>query len=504
MLGIIAEYDPFHNGHAWQLARARALGGGQPVAVALSCGLTQRGAVPLLPERVRVQAALACGADLVFALPAPYACAGAEAFARAGVSLLAAAGCSGLVFGAETPDAGRLLQAARVLAGDDYRAALKAALAAGARSFAAARQAAVEAAAPGTGLAELLDKPNNNLAIEYCKAILQLGAAMMPIPLPRRGANHGETLNGSARFASASALRALWAEGGAPAIRPFVPEAVYPLYAEADAAGAFTDFAAARQAAVEAAAPGTGLAELLDKPNNNLAIEYCKAILQLGVAMTPIPLPRRGANHGEALNGSARFASASALRALWAEGGAPAIRPFVPEAIYPLYAEADAAGAFTDFAAAGRCELALLRAQCGPFAEKPFAHTRGVSEGLDHALRRAVQSSATQEELLDVLTTVRYPRARMRRLAMDAALGHTDALPPLPPYLQLLGGRRALLPALKAAALPASHSLMRLREANADCAAAAAAQCAASDFAALVRKTPEAMGSALTRKAVFL
>ena len=397
MLGIIAEYDPFHNGHAWQLAQARALGGGQPVAVALSCGLTQRGAVPLLPERVRVQAALACGADLVFALPAPYACAGAEAFARAGVSLLAAAGCSGLVFGAETPDAGRLLQAARVLAGDDYRAALKAALAAGARSFAAARQAAVEAAAPGTGLAELLDQPNNNLAIEYCKAILQLDAAMTPIPLPRRGANHGETLNGSARFASASALRALWAEGGAPAIRPFVPEAVYP-----------------------------------------------------------------------------------------------------------LYAEADAAGASADFAAAGRCELALLRAQCGPFAEEPFAHTRGVSEGLDHALRRAVQGSATQEELLDALTTVRYPRARMRRLAMDAALGHTDALPPLPPYLQLLGGRRALLPALKAAALPVSHSLMRLREANADCAAAAAAQCAASDFAALVRKTPEKMGGALTRKAVFL
>ena len=397
MLGIIAEYDPFHNGHAWQLAQARALGGGQPVAVALSCGLTQRGAVPLLPERVRVQAALACGADLVFALPAPYACAGAEAFARAGVSLLAAAGCSGLVFGAETPDAAQLLQAARVLAGDDYRAALKAALAAGARSF-----------------------------------------------------------------------------------------------------------AAARQAAVEAAAPGTGLAELLDKPNNNLAIEYCKAILQLGVAMTPIPLPRRGANHGETLNGSARFASASALRALWAEGGAPAIRPFVPEAVYPLYAEADAAGASTDFAAAGRCELALLRAQCGPFAEDPFAHTRGVSEGLDHALRRAVQGSATQEELLDALTTVRYPRARMRRLAMDAALGHTDALPPLPPYLQLLGGRRALLPALKTAALPASHSLMRLREANPGCAAAAAAQCAASDFAALVRKTPEAMGSALTRKAVFL
>ena len=68
--GIIAEYDPFHNGHAWQLAQARALGA-QRVAVAMSCGLTQRGALPLLPESVRVRAALECGADLVFALPAP-------------------------------------------------------------------------------------------------------------------------------------------------------------------------------------------------------------------------------------------------------------------------------------------------------------------------------------------------------------------------------------------------------------------------------------------------
>ena len=100
--GIIAEYDPFHNGHAWQLAQARALGA-QRVAVAMSCGLTQRGALPLLPESVRVRAALECGADLVFALPAPWACAGAEAFARAGVHLLAATGCDALVFGAETP-----------------------------------------------------------------------------------------------------------------------------------------------------------------------------------------------------------------------------------------------------------------------------------------------------------------------------------------------------------------------------------------------------------------
>ncbi len=185
LAGIIAEYDPFHNGHAWQLQQAKALGA-QRVAVAMSCGLTQRGALPLLPESVRVQAALTCGADLVFALPAPYACSGAECFARAGVQLLAAAGCDALVFGAETPDAALLMEAARVLSGAEYRTALKARLAAGARSFAAARQAAVEAVCPGTGLAALLDQPNNNLAVEYCKAILELGLLWCRSPCPGR------------------------------------------------------------------------------------------------------------------------------------------------------------------------------------------------------------------------------------------------------------------------------------------------------------------------------
>ena len=146
--GIIAEYDPFHNGHAWQLAQAKALGA-QHVAVAMSCGLTQRGALPLLPEAVRVQAALQCGADLIFALPAPCACAGAEAFARAGVRILAAAGCDALVFGAETPDAALLMEVARVLNSEAYRTELKRQLAAGARSFAAARQAARTVARAG-------------------------------------------------------------------------------------------------------------------------------------------------------------------------------------------------------------------------------------------------------------------------------------------------------------------------------------------------------------------
>lgn len=396
LAGIIAEYDPFHNGHAWQLQQAKALGA-RRVAVAMSCGLTQRGALPLLPESVRVQAALTCGADLVFALPAPYACSGAECFARAGVQLLAAAGCDALVFGAETPDAVLLMEAARVLSGAEYRTALKARLAAGARSFAAARQAAVEAVCPGTGLAALLDKPNNNLAVEYCKAILELGASLVPIPLPRQGAGHGQALTET---------------GG-------------------------------------------------------------------------------------------QFASASALRTLWQSGGADAAAPYVPAEVLPLYREAFAAGQYTDLAAAQRCQLALLRSRCAGTA--PFAQVRGISEGLEHRLEAAVRSSTTHAELLDNLTTVRYPRARMRRLAMDAALGYpADVFPALPPYLHLLGAQKDALPLLKAAALPVSHSLARLAEQNAPCRAVVDAQLRACDFGALCRKKPEPMGGALRQKIIFL
>ena len=396
LAGIIAEYDPFHNGHAWQLQQAKALGA-RRVAVAMSCGLTQRGALPLLPESVRVQAALTCGADLVFALPAPYACSGAECFDRAGVQLLAAAGCDALVFGAETPDAALLMEAARVLSGAEYRTALKARLAAGARSFAAARQAAVEAVCPGTDLAALLDKPNNNLAVEYCKAILELGASLVPIPLPRQGAGHGQALTET---------------GG-------------------------------------------------------------------------------------------QFASASALRTLWQSGGADAAAPYVPAEVLPLYREAYAAGQYTDLAAAQRCQLALLRSRCAGTA--PFAQVRGISEGLEHRLEAAVRSSTTHAELLDSLTTVRYPRARMRRLAMDAALDYSaDVFPALPPYLHLLGAQKDALPLLKAAALPVSHSLARLAEQNVPCRAVVDAQLRACDFGALCRKKPEPMGGALRQKIIFL
>ena len=72
--GIITEYDPFHNGHAAQLAAVRQAGA-KCIAVCMSSGAVQRGGVPILSDQVRARAALEAGADLVVALPAPYACA---------------------------------------------------------------------------------------------------------------------------------------------------------------------------------------------------------------------------------------------------------------------------------------------------------------------------------------------------------------------------------------------------------------------------------------------
>lgn len=394
--GIIAEYDPFHNGHAWQLAAARAHGA-KYVAVALSCGLTQRGALPLLPESVRVAAALASGADLVFALPAPYACAGAEAFAQAGVALLSAAGCDGLVFGAETPDPALLTQTAQLLLTQDYRTALRAALANGARSFAAARQAAVQSLCPDSGAAALLDKPNNNLAVEYCKAILSQGAALTPVPLGRQGADHGQALG----------------SGGGP------------------------------------------------------------------------------------------YASASALRRLWSASGPEALTDYLPPSALPFYRQARAQGMDTDFAAAHLAQLALLRARTT--SPDCFAGVRGVSEGLDRRLYAAVQQAVSWEGLVDAMTTVRYPRARMRRLALDAALNYqADALPALPPYLHLLGARREALPLLKNAALPVGHSLAKLARHDPACAKVADAQRSADALGTLCRRTPAPLGERYRQKIIFL
>ena len=227
-VGIIAEYDPFHSGHALQLRMLRQRGA-STIAVCMSTGVVQRGGVPILPEAVRVRAALAAGADLVVALPAPYANASAEQFAAAGVHLLAALGCDTLAFGAETPEPAPLQAAAAALCSAAFPAALRSQLESG-LPFAAARAAAAETLCPGA--ADLLQTPNNILGIEYCKAILRQGAA------------HGTAQTGQVQgqaLASASHIRQLVHTQGIKAASPFVPQTAMELYRQAAEQGQLAD-----------------------------------------------------------------------------------------------------------------------------------------------------------------------------------------------------------------------------------------------------------------------
>ena len=115
ILGVIAEYNPFHLGHAYQLRKARDAYQADHVVVVMSGFFTQRGDAALLSSRDRAEMALRCGADAVFALPAVWAARDAEHFALGGVAILAALGCDAISFGTEHADIGPLMAAARCL-----------------------------------------------------------------------------------------------------------------------------------------------------------------------------------------------------------------------------------------------------------------------------------------------------------------------------------------------------------------------------------------------------
>ena len=203
IFGIIAEFNPFHRGHAALLHAARQAGA-QQIAVVMSGDFVQRGGPALFSKWARAEMALRCGADAVFELPLPWAMAGAERFAEGGAFLLSQIGCGTICFGSECGDAQALGALAQLLLSEPFSLAVKRELAKG-LSFAAARERAVRALA-GNDAADLLREPNNTLAVEYLKACRRLGLAMQPFTVTRTGpGHHDETSSGS--LASATAIR---------------------------------------------------------------------------------------------------------------------------------------------------------------------------------------------------------------------------------------------------------------------------------------------------------
>lgn len=202
--GIVAEFNPFHNGHKYLIDTIKK-DGENTVTVVMSESFVQRGECACISPYARTKMALECGADLVLSLPVPYATASAERFALGGLSVLGGLGCvDALAFGAESDNAEMLKKCANVLVSDELSRVLEKYLDQG-LSFPVARQKAVEEIS-SKEIAEILSSPNNILGVEYIKAINKLGLNMGVEPITRKGVAHdSEEANGD--FCSASAIR---------------------------------------------------------------------------------------------------------------------------------------------------------------------------------------------------------------------------------------------------------------------------------------------------------
>ncbi|KGE16923.1 nucleotidyltransferase family protein [Paenibacillus wynnii] len=246
-LGIIAEYNPLHNGHVHHFTESKKRAGAECSIVIMSGPFTQRGEPAAVSKYARTEMALHMGADVVIELPVAYAVQPAEWFAFGAVSLLEATGVvDSLCFGSEAGALEQLLPLAEYLAEEssELQSAIRHRLSLG-ESFPAAFSAAAasmwsedlrgkpqnqmssplgdsEAANPieSTGadsIGELIRQPNNSLGLHYLIALRRLHSQIKPLTVPRTGAGFHDPLQTDSAIASATAIRSLLQEGGTPA-----------------------------------------------------------------------------------------------------------------------------------------------------------------------------------------------------------------------------------------------------------------------------------------------
>lgn len=220
-MGIISEYNPFHNGHAYHIRETRRLGATHIIAV-MSGDFVQRGEPALLSKWARAEMALCSGANLVVELPLPWSMATAERFAFGAVSLLCDMGCvNHLSFGSECGDVAKLDAAAQAVDSPLLSSNLHTLLDQGA-TYAKARELAVQSIF-GEDTAQLLRTPNNILGIEYLRAMHRLHASFSAVTMRRIGAKHdgAGALDG---FASASHIREQYRLYGLSDVDSCIPE----------------------------------------------------------------------------------------------------------------------------------------------------------------------------------------------------------------------------------------------------------------------------------------
>lgn len=239
---IIAEYNPFHNGHSYMIQKVKKETGADYVIAVMSGDFTQRGIPGIADKHTRAKMAASCGADAVFELPVRFATASAEQFATGAVSLFDALSCVDyLAFGSECGNLEDFTAASDLLLKEPEKLqqAIRKNLCQG-YSYPKAFAMAVKESGAVSGLSpELLESPNNLLGLEYMKAIKKLSSCITPHTITRTGTGYHDSHSSFSKesgtlIASASAIRAaLTRDTGTIALaQPLLPADAYRVFAE--------------------------------------------------------------------------------------------------------------------------------------------------------------------------------------------------------------------------------------------------------------------------------
>lgn len=239
-VGLITEYNPFHNGHLHHLRQSLELTGAEVSVAVMSGHFLQRGEPALVDKWVRAQMALQAGVDLVLELPFPWACNSAPVFAQGAIqSLNALGGVDTLCFGSEVGDLVALQNCAEWLTANEKVVTQRTAeLLRQGYNYPTARARLAQELEPDAPFAHLLASPNNILGIEYLKALNRTASPLQPFTIQRLGAGyHDEEAVGN--VASATGIRRKLVAG--EDITPFIPLAALPPLQQALAAGRCLD-----------------------------------------------------------------------------------------------------------------------------------------------------------------------------------------------------------------------------------------------------------------------
>ena len=209
IVGIIAEYNPMHNGHIYHIKKAKELTQADYVIVIMSGSFTEQGNIATLDKFTRAKIAVECGADLVLELPTVYATSSAENFAKGAVNILNSLGCvTHIAFGAEEEDISKLEKIANVKVNyaneivEKKKEYLKDGI-----PYASAEYLAITDFV-NEDLKNVLEEPNNLLGVEYIKALLSSKSQIVPVLVHRLQTNHrDDKIAENSLLASSTAIR---------------------------------------------------------------------------------------------------------------------------------------------------------------------------------------------------------------------------------------------------------------------------------------------------------